>query len=354
MKDSSLQNRSIYHDLLRILSTLAVICIHVCAESFTWESKMFSAPLWNYLNIFNSLSRFAVPVFIMLSGSFILEKFNEKDIKKLYTKNIFRLICAFCFWNCVYTFCYLLFRILKSHQPIDIRFIVYQFIEGPYHLWFIPMLVFLYMITPLVQKICENVKYERYFLLLASLPIIIKIVQEYIGIGPFNYLFKKAGMEFVSGYTIYYVLGHYLTKQDVARKYRITIYLMAIVSLTGTIILAKKDYASTPDKEPYIYEYLTPTVLIISVAVFLLFKYVFSKIKFKEKTSKVIVKLSSLTFGVYLSHIIFIKLLLLSPLTVEAVHPLISVPLLTVIIFILGAIVTWVISKIPVLKKYII
>lgn len=354
MKNNSLQNRSIYHDLLRILSALAVICIHVYSEASTWKNQQFDTPTWGFLNVFASITRFAVPVFVMLSGSFLIEHFRDKDFKKLYTKNIFRLICAFFFWNCVYIVYYIVNRTFVVHQPIEIRDIVYKFIQGHFHLWFIPMLVFLYMITPFVRKICEDVKYERYFLVLASLPIIIRFVHAYIGVGPAYYLLEKSGMEFVSGYTVYYVLGHYLTKQDVSKKYRIAIYVLAVLSLVATILLAFRDYRTESLADSYAYGYLTPNTLLMSAAIFLLFKYGFSRINFKEKTAKVIVKLSSLTFGVYLSHMVFTRLLLLTPLTVESMHPLISVPLLTVIIFIISAIVTWGISKIPVLKKYII
>lgn len=336
MKNTSVKNRSIYHDLLRVFATFAVICIHVCSESVAWESKPLSSPTWEYLNIFGSMSRFAVPVFVMLSGSFMLDKYKQDSLKKLYSKNILRLVCAFVFWKVFYT-------VLTTLTGF-----------GTGHLWFIPMLIFLYAITPFVQKICSEIKYERYFLILAFAPMIVRFLQEYIGIGQFYSLFENAGMEFVSGYTVYYVLGHYLTKQDIAKKYRIIIYLTAIVSLAFTVLVAYETFSVGSVTNAYVYEYLSPNVLIMSVALFLLFKYGVSKINFKEQTVKVIVKLSSLTFGIYLTHMVFVKLFLMSPITVESINPLISVPVLTVIIFTISTLVTWIISKIPILKKYII
>lgn len=358
MKNNSLQSRSIYHDLLRIFATFAVICIHICGESCTWEQKLFSDSIWNYLNIFDSFSRFSVPVFVMISGSFMLEKFNDIGIKTLYKKNVFRLICAFIVWNVFYTAFYVIKYVLIFHQPIDMNDIVHMLIEGDYHMWFIPMIIFLYAVTPFLYKICSDSKSEVYFLILASIPIFFGLLQEYIEIGPFYTLYENAGMEFVSGYTVPFVLGHYLTKQDITKKYRIVIYLLAIVSLLITIVSAYIYFTATPDadpnKTPYVYEYLSPNVLIMSVALFILFKYNFSKIRFSEKLTKAIIKLSSLTFGIYLVHLFFVKIFLVTPVTVESIHPLISVPLLTLIVFVLSAFTSWVISKIPVLKKYII
>ena len=353
MKDSSLQNRSIYHDLLRILSTLAVICIHVCSESLTWKEGQYSSATWSYLNIFDSISRFAVPIFVMLSGSFVIDKYKENFLKKLYTKNIFRMVCSFVFWSLVYVG----FKLLKNvllHNPVNKKELIYSFIQGEYHLWFIPMVICLYAITPLLKEICSTKKNEQYFLLLACVPIIFNFVNYFITIQPLNYLFTKAGFQFVSGYTVYYILGHYLNKYEVQKKHRILIYIFAVFSVVATVFVSYWHYNSGKAGVTFLYDYMSPNVYITSVAFFLLFKYNISKISFKERIQRFIVKLSSLTFGVYLSHIVFLKILNKTPLTVENIHPLVSVPLLVISIFVLSTITTWIISKIPVLKKYII
>ena len=353
MKNNSLQNRSIYHDLLRILASFAVICIHVCAGSATWAKHQFNTPIWTYLNLFNSLSRFAVPVFVMLSGSFMIEKYEEGSLKKLYSKNIFRLICSFVFWSAVYV-AFTIFRNLILQNPLNIKELIYQFIHGYGHLWFVPMLIFLYAITPFLKELCNNKNNIHYFFLLACIPIIYNFVDYYITIIPLVKLFDNAGFQFVSGYTILYILGYYLTKYDVQKIVRVLIYFFALISITATVLVSHWHYNSGHTAQNYVYEYLSPTVLVVSIAIFLLFKYEFSKIRFKECTQKFIVKLSSLTFGVYLSHMVFVEVVSKTPLTAENVHPVISVPLIVFIVFILGTLTTLVISKIPILKKYII
>lgn len=353
MKSSSLQNRSVHYDLLRIFASFAVICIHVCSDSFTWEAKQYSTSIWGYLNIFDSLSRFAVPVFVMLSGCFMIDKYKENSLKKLYTKNIFRLACSFIFWS----FTYVVFGSLKNiitHDPIDIKSLISNFIKGEGHLWFIPMMIVLYAVTPLVKELCNSKKNEQYFMLLAFIPIAFNFINYFIYVKPLNKLFESAGFQFVSGYTVYYILGHYLNKYEIQKKHRVLTYILAVISVVVTVIVSNWHYNSGKAGEPFLFDYLSPTVFIVSAAVFLLFKYNVSKIRFKERSQRFIVKLSSLTFGVYLSHMVFVKLFNRTPLTAENIHPLISVPLLVISIFILGAITTWIISKIPVLKKYII
>lgn len=285
MKSSSLHNRSIYHDLLRIFASFAVICIHVCAESLTWEAHEISTSTWTYLNIFDSLSRIAVPIFVMLSGSFMIDKYKENSLKKLYSKNIFRLVCSYIFWSCVYV----VFNLLKDyilHTPTDKKELLYSLIQGEYHLWFIPMLIFLYAVTPLLKEMCKNKQNEQYFLLLACIPIVFNFVNYFITIKPLNVLFDRAGFQLVSGYAVYYILGHYLNRYEVQKKYRVLIYILAIASAILTIFGSSWHYHSDKPNEPYFFGYLSPNVFVFSVAVFLLFKYELSRMHFSEKAKK--------------------------------------------------------------------
>lgn len=63
--------RILYVDILRILSIIAVIILHFTAELLT-SSNDFNTSSWWINNLFNSISRFAVPVFFMISGAMIL------------------------------------------------------------------------------------------------------------------------------------------------------------------------------------------------------------------------------------------------------------------------------------------
>ena len=95
------KNRIIYLDILRILATFAVIIIHVCSQN--WNKVAPSSYEWNVFNFFSGISRWAVPIFVMISGTLFLDNRRNINIKKLYTKNILRIITAFIFWSLFYT-----------------------------------------------------------------------------------------------------------------------------------------------------------------------------------------------------------------------------------------------------------
>ena len=71
------KNRIVYADLLRIIATFAVIVLHVSV------SKWYESPIreynWQMFNIYDSLVRWSVPVFVMISGMFFLNPNKEID-----------------------------------------------------------------------------------------------------------------------------------------------------------------------------------------------------------------------------------------------------------------------------------
>ena len=70
------------YDLLRIQAAILVVLLHVSAIGWNMISPRKSQ--WMIINLYNSMTRGAVPIFFMLSGAFLLNK--DIDIKDLYNK----------------------------------------------------------------------------------------------------------------------------------------------------------------------------------------------------------------------------------------------------------------------------
>ena len=90
---STLKNKRIeYFDWLRILCCFSVVVIHVSAQK--WGSSKIFSHEWKNFSFYNSIARFGVPIFFMISGTLFLEKNNSFGIiLKKYIKNLFR-ICG--------------------------------------------------------------------------------------------------------------------------------------------------------------------------------------------------------------------------------------------------------------------
>ena len=100
-------------DSLRVIATIGVIMIH---EATPVVKMSYGGNMGNWWtgNIFDSAVRFAVPLFLMLSGATMLGR--EYDLKTFYKKRFVRVLLPFLFWMLVY-WVYRWMVLPASHQP---------------------------------------------------------------------------------------------------------------------------------------------------------------------------------------------------------------------------------------------
>lgn len=141
-------NRVVYLDYLRLLATIGVVVIHV-ALSFVVFNKCEINTTWMLVNVVESFVRWSVPIFLMISGvSFLCIK-EELSYKTLYKKYILRLLIVYLFWNLFYYMCSCAAAYLRGVPLPDPACLLTPF--G--HLWFLPMMVGIYMVMPLLRTI---------------------------------------------------------------------------------------------------------------------------------------------------------------------------------------------------------
>ena len=81
--------RLAYAELLRVVAMLAVIVLHV---SGGWlESLPVGTTDWHALNMWDSLCRWCVPVFVMCSGMFLLDPQKALSWPSLFLRYILRM-----------------------------------------------------------------------------------------------------------------------------------------------------------------------------------------------------------------------------------------------------------------------
>lgn len=116
-------------------------------------------------------------------------------------------------------------------------------------------------------------------------------------------------MPMMSGYLIYPILGYLLAITSLKKWHRIVIYLLgissAILRYVMTYILSSAD--GTINKLYFSYTEYYALFLASAVFVFLKYSDVVRKITESRLGSKVIPQMASLSFGVYLSHMIIYR-----------------------------------------------
>lgn len=207
-----------YLDYLRAFAAFAVVLLHVSAVGFRQSSPY--TPEWHAFNFYDSISRWGVPIFVMISGALFLNPDKEFNIKKLYKKNIVRIITSFFFWS---TFYALTVSILIKHNT-SIVYIGGRIICGESHLWFLYMILGIYVCIPLLRPITFNKLLVNYFLIIAFIttfimPSLFELLYHLTGpylsmIDVLHRAYNTIGLNIALGYSSYFVLGHYLNNSN--------------------------------------------------------------------------------------------------------------------------------------------
>lgn len=85
---------------LRALATFSVIVLHVTFP-ILYNYGTININDWQVGNFFDSLVRFCVPVFLMLTGALLLGK--PIEIASFFKKRFVRVLFPFLFWSSIYS-----------------------------------------------------------------------------------------------------------------------------------------------------------------------------------------------------------------------------------------------------------
>ena len=339
-------------DFLRIVAVCAVVMIHISADFIKEFENSTSAFLFG--NIFVSISRFAVPVFLMISGALMLDENKELPAKRIIksTKNI--LILTFS-WSLLYAIGYDVIKPILFDEPFSVWDFLDTLFNGHYHMWYLFVLMGLYLITPLLRSFIkkENERMIRNYLVLSVvICFVASLINEWIN----SYGAQDVVSEFVANfrldciyeYLVYYILGWYVANVGFKGITRIFIYIGGFIGLIVTLLGTHFYFGNY--QNGYFFSNNSPNILLYSLAVFVFVYYLFES---KQYTLNAFwLKASRLTFGVYLIHCAFLFVLK------RVCERLFDSALLEILATFVGGVVlsfiaVFIISKIPLIKKLI-
>lgn len=341
-------------DLIRTTALVLVILLHASIEPLPAIVNGSSDVLvqWWSVNIYHSLSRAGVPLFIMLSGALLLQsvKANE-SIKTFFKKRASRIALPFLFWGAAY----FAWRIFLNNETLTWTSIGQSIIWGPYfHFWFLYMLIGLYLVTPMLRIYVANAswKLQRYALILwvigtALIPLISILTKYDLN----NNLF------IFTGYVGYYLLGPYLVKVYIRKKISCTLFLAGFIwTAVGTYLITAIKGGTL---QFFFYDNLSPGVILAAISLFLILSTIQdSRIKDRfPKVSKLLHFISVNSLGIYLLHLMVLETLqrgyLGLKISLATVNPIIEIPLITIITLSICLLVIYLLKKVPILKNLI-
>lgn len=346
-------NRLVYPDLLRVIASFAVILIHVTSNGISGYEE--SSDVWIASVIINSLCRWSVPVFFMVSGMFYLDPKKEVNTKKLFTQNIWRIILCIVVWGFAYG---MLDQYLYSTLTLKSVFItLYGIVTGHtgYHLWFLYTLLMLYVAVPVLRVFTKYASKQQLDYAL-TIWFVCGVVVGRINAAAKAVLSTENLLPYepmvLTGYAGYFLLGYRLKAYTLPEKSYRLLYLLAGVSIVvmplGNVALSRflqRDITGILESPLGVGSWL------IAVAVFVFASRLQTE-KWAVKVKATLAILGERMFGVYLVHVIFVYVLFRScRWNLESSCPIMSIFVGALLVWSASLLFSWCASKVPRLKS---
>ena len=332
------EGRVVYLDVIRLLATFGVIVLHVYAAETVQPVRSV-----NFLNaaVGDSLVRWAVPLFVMISGTLFLNPAKQVSYTSLRKKYLPRLLMVYLFWWVVY----IPVRFVQDYlsgRPLGVAVL-----EPSFHLWYLPMLMGVYLFIPVLKLVVVQERHVQVLLVLWAM----YCTDSFLYAERIPQLGIFFPMNKVVGYVGYFLLGYYASSHTVSRRQAGWIYvaglLGAVVTAAGTVGLSLYRGVIVT----HFLNNLSPAVIAMSLALFVLCKQ--TAPRFERRVLPLVNYVRRDLFGIYLVHLLWIVVLWGSPVRSRlGLHPVVM-PLVCVAIFFLSLYTTKLIRRIPGLRKMV-
>lgn len=346
-------HRSAWIDDARVIATLAVIIVHVATPGVVndYKTAVDLSSGWSIANAYDSISRFCVPVFVMLTGALLVPQ--TISFTDFINRRVKRLLIPFLFWSVVYLGFHLALKvrdegiIALSHSGY---WILTQFVQGSSpHLWYVYMIVGVYLFIPIIRPWATAAGNKAILFFLALWVITLFMTQQQL-----ISISSPLDLRYFSGYVGYMLLGYYITDRLLITRY---IQYLAIALFFGGFIitfLATKSYTiNSPLLYQGFYEYLTINVAMEAAGIFILIKSFSTRQFLAGFFNPIRTVISRYGYGIYLAHLLVLSIMAHFKIDGHLITPLIGIPLSAFICLFITALIIYLLNKLPYGKYFI-
>ena len=291
-KIDEIQKRNIGLDCLRIVSMIMIVFVHYLGKGGLLNIENTSNNYHVIYYFIEALSIIAVNCYVLISGYFLIKsKFKWKKVLQLWLETLFYSIAIY-------------FIIVGlGLKELDFKGVIkslFPIITKEY--WFINIYLVMYILSPFLNKLINNMNKKEY----QNLLIILVICFSIISILPNEYTLDSSEGYGIIWFICLYLIAGYIRIYDIPKKlnknfYFLLIYLIfAIILTTGMLTFdLLGEYLGRGTLRAKFLQYNNILVLMESIALFMFFKQLNIK---NIKTIKIVEFIAPLTLAVYLIH----------------------------------------------------
>lgn len=310
LRDHSLANM----DLLRCFCVFAVVLIHVSTSYLNRFSNYVAGGISPDILVspysaclYNSLPRFAVPCFVMMTGALLLGKDEYQEYGVFYKKHMPKIIPSTVFFSIIYVL-YRIIKILYLGGPrLYLRWMKLEddmfYGNYMYHLWYMYMLIGLYFLVPIIIRFKNSVSRQNLVRVTVVFTILATISRW--GIKDIGFEWNIAQPFLYVGYLLCgYVIStssslDKIKKRNITGVCLIVLGLLVEVASSFLVYLMQVQYGIHEQVlELKIVVPYAPLIVIASLLIFTGFTLI------KVRSNWLIVNISELSFASYLIHIL--------------------------------------------------
>jgi surface polysaccharide O-acyltransferase-like enzyme len=346
-------------DLIRSVAVVLVILLHASIESVPNVDIMSPQGflLWWNSNVYDSIARTAVPLFVMLTGALLLQPSKaDEPLRVFFKKRWNRIGIPVLFWGVIF----FVWDYTIKGQVLTLTSIVQGTLAGPYvHFWYVYVLVGLYLITPIVRVFVAHANWSimRYFLVLWFVGTgLVSLLTLWAAISP-QAVWFRVNMFLLTGLVGYFILGAYVARLQF-RKW--ILYLGLVLGMVCTIFGTYLLVGTLGEVYGQVFlDASSFSVIIASVTLFLILAAIPNQtiqIKFPHG-SRVLKVISENSLPIYLFHVIVLEALQMGYLgfkiSVTTINPIVEVPLVTIVTLFICLAIIVPLKKLPYVKRII-
>ena len=306
MSKDAPEAKLVWIDWLKVVSAFAVVVIHVTTPYFVKYDDIGRADWW-LANVLNSSSRFAVPMFVMVSGALLLGK--EIGTVDFYKKRAVRLLPPFLFWTGVYM---VFVGIFSDNFLYSVAYSIKNGLIRAgsvyYHLWYLSMYMCLMAFFPFLNNYILGVRPQaRDFMALLAVAAPFYILSQISAVLSELFKFSMNWFSMFAWYIVYFVLGYFVSRYKEFGVLRSSaLILPAVISMLCGVFLNYVVFSNFQNvKDQVVLVNNGIFLLAITVCLFAFFK----KNEAALRESKTVSRIAEASFGIYLIHPIYIYFL---------------------------------------------
>ncbi len=343
-----------YLDALRTVACFFVVALHIAASN-TYNVDIGSYEWYVFMG-YESITNWAVPMFVMISGAVMLSR--DYDYKTL-AKKALKIATLFFVWSAIFL---LLDIAFNGTAPYTNAIWLQVLLQGHYHEWYLIMIAGLYVIVPLIKAIIDQPHFVEVFIGLSLVfTFIIPSVLDtayLVGINELllipvigaiyralSNVYSDLNFHFTAGFVAYFVIRHWIANRLNTSRNRYMAYGLSCLLTGSVIVFLELHYCISKDAALIFMSHYQIGILLQACGILMITKSLQDL-----RIIGFLTRFSPLTLGIYIIHPIGIELLTKFGITSLSFEPIVTITILSILIFLVTGLMVWLLIKTPFVK----